>query len=40
MTIRVMTVEDYAACYDLWLRTPGMGLNDLDDILDKRRAKA
>ena len=31
MTIRVMTVEDYAACYDLWLRTPGMGLNSVDD---------
>ena len=34
MTIRVMTVEDYAACYDLWLRTPGMGLNSVDDSAD------
>lgn len=34
MTIRVMTVEDYAACYDLWLRTPGMGLNSVDDSDD------
>lgn len=31
MNIRVMTMEDYPACYDLWLRTPGMGLNDIDD---------
>ena len=31
MIIRLMTMEDYAACCDLWLRTPGMGLNSIDD---------
>lgn len=31
MNIRVMTLEDYPACYDLWRRTPGMGLNSIDD---------
>lgn len=31
MTIRLMAAADYAACYDLWLRTPGMGLNSIDD---------
>ena len=31
MTIRLMTPADYPACYDLWLRTPGMGLNSIDD---------
>ena len=31
MMIRPMTIEDFSACYDLWLRTPGMGLNSIDD---------
>ena len=31
MTFRLMTMEDYPACYSLWLNTPGMGLNSLDD---------
>lgn len=31
MTIRMMTFADYPACYDLWRRTPGMGLNSVDD---------
>ena len=31
MNIRVMTIADYPACHDLWLRTPGMGLNSVDD---------
>ena len=31
MEIRVMRREDYAAVYALWLATPGMGLNDVDD---------
>lgn len=31
VTIRVMTVEDYEKVYDLWLHTPGMGLNKTDD---------
>lgn len=29
--IRCMTMADYDAVYDLWLHTPGMGLNTLDD---------
>ncbi|MDD4113596.1 MAG: GNAT family N-acetyltransferase [Herbinix sp.] len=31
MFIRKMTIADYTCVYDLWLNTPGMGLNDLDD---------
>ncbi len=31
MNIRKMTVADYESVYDLWLKTPGMGLNNLDD---------
>ena len=31
MTIRVMTVSDYDRVYALWLSTPGMGLNNIDD---------
>lgn len=31
MDIRLMKPADYSACYDLWLRTPGMGLNSIDD---------
>lgn len=31
MLIRKMTIDDYDSVYDLWLNTPGMGLNDLDD---------
>lgn len=31
MTIRTMTIEDYEAVYQLWMSTPGMGLNNLDD---------
>lgn len=29
--IRVMTIADYDDVYDLWLHTPGMGLNATDD---------
>lgn len=29
--IRVMTIEDYDGVYDLWIHTPGMGLNTTDD---------
>lgn len=29
--IRVMTIEDYDRVYDLWMNTPGMGLNNIDD---------
>ena len=31
MQIRLMTAADYDAVYSLWIHTPGMGLNDLDD---------
>lgn len=30
-TIRVMTIADYDGVYDLWISTPGMGLNTTDD---------
>lgn len=29
--IRVMTISDYDGVYHLWLNTPGMGLNAMDD---------
>lgn len=29
--IRVMKIEDYPDIYKLWISTPGMGLNNLDD---------
>lgn len=29
--IRALTLEDYDAVYRLWMETPGMGLNDVDD---------
>jgi len=31
MDIRVMNPEDYDAVYSLWIHTPGMGLNNVDD---------
>lgn len=31
MRIRKMLISDYRAVYDLWLGTPGMGLNERDD---------
>lgn len=31
MTIRKMAIADYEKVYDLWLNTPGMGLNTADD---------
>lgn len=31
MNIRLMKIGDFSACYDLWLHTPGMGLNNIDD---------
>lgn len=31
MNIRIMNIEDYDKIYDLWLHTPGMGLNTTDD---------
>ena len=34
MMIRRMTVADYEEVYQLWRKTPGMGLNDVDDSKD------
>lgn len=31
MTIRLMNIEDYDRVYALWMATPGIGLNDVDD---------
>lgn len=31
MTIRQMQINDYEAVYQLWQKTPGMGLNTTDD---------
>jgi ribosomal protein S18 acetylase RimI-like enzyme len=31
MEIRKLTINDYEEIYDLWISTPGMGLNDIDD---------
>ncbi len=31
VNIRVMRIEDYNGVYNLWLNTPGMGLNTTDD---------
>lgn len=29
--VRTMTIADYDSVYDLWIHTPGMGLNSTDD---------
>lgn len=34
MILRKMTLSDYEDVYQLWINTPGMGLNDLDDSKD------
>lgn len=34
MQIRIMTKDDYESVYQLWLNTPGMGLNTLDDSIE------
>ena len=31
MTVRIMTINDYDKVYELWLSTPNMGLNNVDD---------
>ena len=31
VNIRVMSINDYDGVYDLWMNTPGMGLNTTDD---------
>lgn len=34
MNIRKMTIDDFENVYNLWLSTPNMGLNDMDDSKD------
>lgn len=34
MEIRKLFIDDYEQIYDLWISTPGMGLNDVDDSRD------
>ncbi|MCD8074633.1 MAG: GNAT family N-acetyltransferase [Lachnospiraceae bacterium] len=34
MLIRLMTIEDYDAVYNLWMSCTGMGLNNIDDSED------
>lgn len=34
MKLRQMKLEDYEQLQQLWLSTPGMGLNDIDDSLE------
>lgn len=34
LNIRVMTINDYDAIYEIWINTPGMGLNTTDDSRD------
>lgn len=31
INFRTMTIDDYDGVYDLWINTPGMGLNTTDD---------
>jgi len=31
MNIRIMSIADYEQVYSLWLNTPNMGLNNIDD---------
>ena len=34
MKIRIMNINDYESIYSLWLNTPNMGLNNIDDSCD------
>ncbi len=34
MEITQMQMNDYQGVYDLWISTPGMGLNDIDDSFE------
>ena len=34
MTITKMCMDDYEGVYQLWISTPGMGLNDVDDFYE------
>ena len=31
MNYRLMQISDYDSIYNLWINTPGMGLNSVDD---------
>lgn len=31
INIRLLSIDDYEEIYNLWLTTPGMGLNSTDD---------
>ena len=33
INIRVMSITDYDGVYNLWINTPGIGLNSTDDSL-------
>lgn len=33
INIRLMTIADYKEVYEIWLATPGMGLNKIDDSM-------
>jgi hypothetical protein len=37
--IRKKTISDYNSVYNLWLRTSGMGMNNIDDSEKRYRAK-
>ena len=39
MKIRKMKTADYDAVYNLWCKTPGMGLNDVDAALEALRSE-
>ncbi len=34
MNFRLMQISDYDSVYNLWINTPGMGLNSVDDSKD------
>lgn len=34
MLFRKMEITDYDKVYSLWMKTPGLGLNDIDDSID------
>ena len=34
MNIALMTIQDYDGIYSLWINTPGMGLNNIDDSIE------
>ena len=32
--LRIMKIKDYPRLYELWINTPGMGLNSIDDTIE------